>query len=96
MTQIVPFGAGSSVEGNFTTPHSGISIDFSQMNKIIALHEDECVSPRWLEGIKLIFGSMDVVVQPGVNWVDLNEKIKESGLFLPMDPSPTVRVPFAY
>lgn len=33
---------------------------------------------------------MDVVVQPGLNWVDLNNKIKDSGLFLPMDPSPTV------
>ncbi|KAH3033023.1 hypothetical protein KXW83_005739 [Aspergillus fumigatus] len=73
---MIPFGGGSSVEGNFTTPHSGISIDFSQMNKIIALHEDD----------------MDVVVQPGVNWVDLNEKIKESGLFLPMDPSPTAHI----
>ncbi|KAH1488439.1 hypothetical protein KXX42_002140 [Aspergillus fumigatus] len=69
---MIPFGGGSSVEGNFTTPHSGISIDFSQMNKIIALHEDD----------------MDVVVQPGVNWVDLNEKIKESGLF----PRPWIRV----
>lgn len=34
--------------------------------------------------------SMNVVVQPGVNWVDLNNKIKNSGLFLPLDPSPTV------
>ncbi len=33
---------------------------------------------------------MDVVVQPGVNWVDLNDAIKDSGLFLPLDPSPTV------
>jgi D-lactate dehydrogenase (cytochrome) len=33
---------------------------------------------------------MYVVVQPGVNWVDLNNKIKDSGLFLPMDPSLTV------
>lgn len=39
---------------------------------------------------KLTNDSMDVVVQPGVNWVDLNDKIKESGLFLPLDPSPTV------
>ncbi|PQE28122.1 D-lactate dehydrogenase (cytochrome) protein [Rutstroemia sp. NJR-2017a BBW] len=33
---------------------------------------------------------MDIVVQPAVNWVDMNEKIKDSGLFLPLDPSPTV------
>lgn len=37
---------------------------------------------------------MDVVVQPGVNWVTLNDNIKDTGLFLPMDPSPTVRAPF--
>ncbi|EQB55219.1 glycolate oxidase [Colletotrichum gloeosporioides Cg-14] len=35
---------------------------------------------------------MDVVVQPGVNWVDLNNRIQISGLFLPMDPSPTARI----
>ncbi|RAH75414.1 putative D-lactate dehydrogenase (cytochrome) [Aspergillus aculeatinus CBS 121060] len=73
---MIPFGGGSSVEGNFTAPHSGISIDFSQMNKIIAFHEED----------------MDVVVQPGVNWMDLNNEIKDSGLFLPMDPSPTALI----
>lgn len=36
---------------------------------------------------------MDVVVQPGVNWVDLNREIEKSGLFLPLDPGPTVGVP---
>jgi D-lactate dehydrogenase (cytochrome) len=33
---------------------------------------------------------MDVTVQPGVNWVDLNSQLEDSGLFLPLDPSPTV------
>jgi D-lactate dehydrogenase (cytochrome) len=73
---MVPFGAGSSVEGNFSTPHSGFSIDLSLMDKILEFHEDD----------------MDAVVQPGVRWVDLNEKIKSSGLFLPLDPSPTAMV----
>lgn len=35
---------------------------------------------------------MDVVVQPGVNWMDLNSKIKDDGLFLPLDPSPTATI----
>ena len=35
---------------------------------------------------------MDVVVQPGVNWVDLNNKLKDDGLFLPLDPSPTASI----
>ncbi|KAL3429080.1 hypothetical protein BDV09DRAFT_203316 [Aspergillus tetrazonus] len=73
---MIPFGGGSSVEGHFTAPYSGLSIDFSQMNQIVAFHEDD----------------MDVVVQPGVNWVDLNREIKDSGLFLPMDPSPTALI----
>lgn len=36
--------------------------------------------------------SMDVVVQPGLNWMDLNNKIKPEGLFLPLDPSPTASI----
>ncbi|PSR97351.1 hypothetical protein BD289DRAFT_362643 [Coniella lustricola] len=71
---MVPYGAGSSVEGNFSQPHSGICIDFSRMDRVLALHADD----------------MDVVVQPGVNWMDLNREISTThGLFFPMDPSPT-------
>ena len=33
---------------------------------------------------------MDVVVQPSVPWMSLNEQIKESGLFFPVDPGPSV------
>lgn len=73
---MVPFGAGSSVEGNFSQPHSGICVDFAHMDKIVAFHPDD----------------MDVVVQPGVNWVDLNRQIAGSGLFAPMDPSPTATI----
>ena len=73
---MVPFGAGSSVEGNFSQPHSGICIDLSFMDRILAFHPDD----------------MDVVVQPGVNWVDLNTQIASSGLFAPMDPSPTATI----
>ncbi|EME45304.1 hypothetical protein DOTSEDRAFT_71121 [Dothistroma septosporum NZE10] len=73
---MVPFGAGSSVEGNFSSPCSGICIDFTHMDKILAFHPED----------------MDVVVQPGVNWVDLNNKIKHTGLFAPLDPSPTAQI----
>ncbi|KAK6212134.1 glycolate oxidase [Colletotrichum tabaci] len=73
---MVPFGAGSSVEGSFSSPYSGICIDFVHMDKIIAFHPDD----------------MDVVVQPGVNWVTLNKTIQDAGLFLPLDPSPTAMV----
>lgn len=73
---IVPFGAGSSVEGNFSSPHSGICVDFSLMDQVIAFRPED----------------MDVTVQPGVNWVDLNNQIAASGLFLPLDPSPTAQI----
>jgi D-lactate dehydrogenase (cytochrome) len=35
---------------------------------------------------------MDVVVQPSVPWMSLNEQIKESGLFFPVDPGPSARI----
>lgn len=73
---MVPYGAGSSVEGNFSSPYSGICIDMSAMDKIIAFHPED----------------LDVVVQPGVNWTNLNNEIKDSGLFLPLDPSPTALI----
>lgn len=38
---MVPFGAGSSVEGNFSSPYSGICIDFTYMDKIIAFHPED-------------------------------------------------------
>ncbi|ESZ93862.1 hypothetical protein SBOR_5759 [Sclerotinia borealis F-4128] len=73
---MIPFGAGSSVEGHISTPCSGLSIDFVKMDKIVQFHPDD----------------MDIVVQPAVNWVNLNEQIKDSGLFLPLDPSPTAHI----
>ncbi|MBE3041969.1 FAD-binding protein [Candidatus Bathyarchaeota archaeon] len=73
---MVPYGAGSSVEGNFSSPHSGICIDLSRMEAIVAFHPDD----------------LDVVVQAGVNWTELNGKIRDSGLFLPLDPSPTALI----
>lgn len=75
-TPMIPFGAGSSVEGNFSSPFSGICIDLSEMNQILAFHEED----------------MNITVQAGVRWTDLNEKIKSANLFMPMDPSPTAYI----
>ncbi|KNB19430.1 hypothetical protein FOXG_16713 [Fusarium oxysporum f. sp. lycopersici 4287] len=75
---MVPYGAGSSVEGNFSSTHPGICIDLSLMDKIVEFRPDD----------------LDVTVQAGVNWMNLNEnkELKETGLFLPLDPSPTAQI----
>ena len=76
---MIPYRAGSSVEGNFAQPFSGIIVDFT----------------RYMDAILSINGEdMDVIVQPGVNWVDLNNEIEKQGwgLFAPLDPSPTATI----
>ena len=73
---MIPFSGGSSLEGNFSTPHGGISIDFTFMDEIVKFNEED----------------MDIVVQPSVQWMELNEKIKGSGLFFPVDPGPSAKI----
>ena len=73
---VVPFSGGSSLEGNFSAPDRGISIDFAYMDNILALHEDD----------------LDVVVQPSAQWMELNGKRMDSGLFFPVDPGPSAKV----
>lgn len=73
---IVPYSGGSSLEANFSAAHGGMTIDFVFMGQILELHEAD----------------MDVVVQPSIQWMDLNEKIKDSGLFFPVDPGPSAMI----
>lgn len=73
---MVPYSGGSSLEANFSAPYGGMSVDFSYMDKIIKLNEED----------------MDVVVQPSVPWMSLNDQIKHSGLFFPVDPGPSARI----
>ncbi len=67
---IIPFGVGSSLEGHILAIRGGISVDFSQMDKVIAIHPED----------------MDAVVQPGVTRKQLNAALHGSGLFFPIDP----------
>jgi D-lactate dehydrogenase (cytochrome) len=67
---IIPFGTGSSLEGQVNAPSGGISIDFSRMNKV--LH----VSPA----------DLDVTVEPGITREELNRELRATGLFFPIDP----------
>ncbi|THY56030.1 FAD-binding domain-containing protein [Aureobasidium pullulans] len=73
---IVPYSGGSSLEGNFSAPYGGFCIDFAFMDKILALHDDD----------------LDVVVQPAIGWMKLNEDISHSGLFFPVDPGPSAMI----
>ncbi|RQM06659.1 hypothetical protein DH86_00001304 [Scytalidium sp. 3C] len=75
---VIPFSGGSSLEGNFSAPYGGISVDFIFMDKILDFHQ----------------GDMDVVVQPSVSWMELNEELakRQSGLFFPVDPGPSARI----
>ncbi|EON67702.1 D-lactate dehydrogenase (cytochrome) [Coniosporium apollinis CBS 100218] len=73
---MIPYSGGSSLEANFSAPYGGMSIDFAFMDNILALHEED----------------MDIVVQPSVPWMGLNEEIKGSGLFFPVDPGPSAKI----
>ncbi|TKW30554.1 hypothetical protein SEVIR_2G045900v4 [Setaria viridis] len=69
---IVPYGGATSIEGHTLAPHGGVCIDMTLMKKIKSLHIED----------------MDVVVEPGVGWIELNEYLKPYGLFFPLDPGP--------
>jgi D-lactate dehydrogenase (cytochrome) len=67
---IVAFGTGSSLEGQVNAPSGGISVDFSRMNRILAVNAED----------------LDCTVEPGVTREDLNTYLRDTGLFFPIDP----------
>jgi D-lactate dehydrogenase (cytochrome) len=67
---VIPFGVGSSLEGHLLAVEGGISIDVGRMNKVLSINAED----------------LTVTVQAGVCRKALNEEIKSTGLFFPIDP----------
>ena len=67
---VIPYGCGSSLEGQVNAPFGGICIDLSNMNQVINVLPDD----------------MHAVIQPGVTRNTLNSYLRDTGLFFPIDP----------
>jgi D-lactate dehydrogenase (cytochrome) len=67
---VIAFGVGTSLEGHLLAVQGGISIDLGRMNKVLAVNAED----------------LTVTVQPGVTRKQLNDEIKSTGLFFPIDP----------
>jgi D-lactate dehydrogenase (cytochrome) len=69
-TPMIPFGTGTSLEGHVNAPRGGVSIDFRDMKRVLAVHAED----------------LDCVIEPGITRKALNEYLRDQGVFFPIDP----------
>ncbi|MPZ58399.1 MAG: FAD-binding protein [Rhizobiales bacterium] len=67
---VIPYGTGTSLEGQLNAPSGGISVDFRDMNRVLSVQAED----------------LTCVIEPGITRKALNEHLRDQGVFFPIDP----------